>query len=43
MYYFKENSLYCGKEVLFKNIIPWVNTKRTPWENDKKDVVYLEY
>lgn len=43
MYYFKENSLYCGKELLFKNIIPWVNSKLTPWDNKEKHVAYLEY
>ena len=43
MYYFKENSLYCGNEILFKNIIPWVNSKLTPWDNSIKHVAYLEY
>lgn len=43
MYYFKENSLYCNKKILFKNIIPWVNTKIQPWEQDYKDKIYLDF
>ncbi len=43
MYYFKENSLYCGNKILFKNIIPWVNTKIQPWDNNYKDLIYLNY
>ena len=43
MYYFKENSLYYNKKILFKNIIPWVNTKLQPWEPNHKDKIYLDF